>query len=258
MGFGDILGLGAPVSPTQSQAMGVSDYLQSQQAVNVLQSQLPLVDMFRRPEADIFSKLRPTSPTPEHLREYYNSMVKTRFDKDTGISKLEVRAFRPEDSFYAISMRLLELGERRVNDLNKRSFDDAVSQSQRQVAEAEANARAIEVRMTAYRQRNADVDPASSGEAQTTLLTKLQGDLASARSQLQLIGTMVSRSSPQYRAMAGRVASLDTQVTAQKSQLTGSGSTVASRLGGYEDLKVRQEFAAKRYKVRRREPGKGA
>ena len=246
MGVGDILGMGAPVMPAQSQAMGVSEYLQSQQVVDMLQSQLSIVNMFRRPEADFFSELRPASPSPERLRDYYNSMVKAQFSKDTGISKLEVHAFRPEDS-YAISMRLLDFGERRVNDLNKRSYGDAVSQSQRQLAEAEANARDIEVKMTAYRQNNADVDPTSSGEAQTTLLTKQQGDLASAKSQLQVMGAMVSRSSPQYRAMAERVASLETQVAAQKSQLTGSGSTVASRLGGYEDLKVRQEFAAKRY-----------
>src|SRR5436190_2018322 len=50
MSFGDVLGFAAPVSASQSQAMGVSDYLGSQEVVDTLQKQLNLVQLFRRPE----------------------------------------------------------------------------------------------------------------------------------------------------------------------------------------------------------------
>lgn len=248
MSFGDVLGFAAPVSASQSQAMGVSDYLASQEAVNTLQKQLNLVQLFRRPEADVLSKLYPADPTPERLLAYYSNRVTTRYNRDTGISTLEVRAYRPTDS-YALIQRLLQLGEQRVNELNKRSYNDSVRASERAVDEAEQNARDIEARMTAYRQGNADVDPTISGTQQSSLLTQMQGSLASARSQLSLMGTMISHSSPQYRAMQQRVAALEAEVARQKGQLTGEGSTVASRLGGYEDLKIRQAFAAKRYEA---------
>lgn len=248
MSFGDVLGFAAPVSASQSQAMGVSDYLGSQEAVDTLNKQVDLVTMFRRPEADFLAELHPAAPTPERLLDYYTGKVTTRYNRDTGISTLEVRAFRPGDS-YAIISRLLELGEKRVNELNKRAYNDAVLATQRQLDEAEQNARNIEAQMTSYRQGHSDVDPMVSGTQQSALLTTMQGNLASSRAQLALMGTMISHSSPQYRAMQERVAVMQAEVDRQKGQLTGGGSTVASRLGGYEDLKVRQAFAAKRYEA---------
>jgi capsular polysaccharide transport system permease protein len=248
MSIGDVFGFSGPVSSSQSQAMGVSDYLGSQEAVDTLQKQMNLVQIFRRPEADMLAKLHPANPTPEHLHDYYENRVLTHYNRDTGISTLEVRAFRPADS-YALIQRLLALGEERVNQLNQRSYNDSVRSAQRQVDEAEQNARDIERRMTAYRQGNADVDPTVSGTQQSSLLMQMQGSLASARSQLSLMGTMIDHNSPQYRAMQQRVAALEAEVGRQKGQLTGSGSTVASRLGGYEDLKVRQAFAGKRYEA---------
>ena len=106
MSIGDVFGFSGPVSSSQSQAMGVSDYLGSQEAVDTLQKQMNLVQIFRRPEADMLAKLHPANPTPEHLHDYYENRVLTHYNRDTGISTLEVRAFRPADS-YALIQRLL-------------------------------------------------------------------------------------------------------------------------------------------------------
>lgn len=245
-GFGEFLGLSSGMSSSQSQAMGVADYLSSQEAVNTLRSKENLVERFRRPEADPFYKLHPANPTPERLLKYYSSMVEIRYNRDTGISTLLVRSFRPKDS-YDIIRSMLELGEQRVNQLNQRAYNDAVSSSQRQLNEAEANARNIEHQMTVFRQAQGDVDPSKSGEAQTMLVKTLTANLSAARAQLSVIAKMVGPHSPQYSATAARVASMQSEIARQTGELTGGQRTIAGRLGSYEDLKVRQEFAAKRY-----------
>ena len=67
------------------------------------------------------------------------------------------------------------------------------------------------------------------------------------------MGAFVSRSSPQYVAMARQVRSLQSQLAAQSGRLAGSsaasGSDIANNLGGYESLRLRQEFAGKRYEA---------
>jgi capsular polysaccharide transport system permease protein len=248
MNFGDLLGFAAPVSSSQSQAMGVSDYLGSQEAVDTLQKKINLVEIFQRPEADFFAKLHPARPAPERLLSYFSGKVTTRYNRDSGISTLEVKAFRPNDSYLVIT-NLLNMGEQRVNQLNQRSYDDSVRAALRSVDEAEKNARAIEAQMTNYRQGHGDVDPIISGTAQTNLLTQLQSKLIQARAQLSVMRTIIDPKSPLYQALLQNVTSLEAEVERQKGQLTGEGSTVASRLGGYEDLKVRQSFAAKRYEA---------
>jgi capsular polysaccharide transport system permease protein len=245
-GVGDILGITGGASPSQSQAMGIAEYLQSQEAVDALQRQVNLVGMFRREGVDPLARLRSARPKPERLLDYYKSMVHVRYNRDSGISELDVRAFKPDDA-YRLSQALLAMGEHRVNYLNERMFDDAVTNAKLQLAQAEQNAQLIEKSITAYRQSNQDINPTNSGEAQTSLVAQLTGTLAAARAQLAQMGLIINHSSPQYRAMAARVSTLETEINRQSGRLAGGSGTIAARLGGYEDLIVRQQFAAKRY-----------
>lgn len=247
-GFGQMLGLAGAVSQSQADAMSVSEYLVSHEAVARLRKPLDLIGMFRRPEADALSELRPADPTPEKLLKYYQEKVLIEFDRETGISTLSVRSFRSDDSFRLINA-LLMLGEEQVNQLNRRSTNDAVSMARKQLAEAEENASAVQRRLTSFRQGSRDIDPVGSGQAQIGTVAQLNGNLAAARAQLSAMGNLIDRNSPQYQAMAARVRSLTAELQAQSGRLAGSGTTIASNLGDYEDLKVRQEFAAKRYEA---------
>jgi capsular polysaccharide transport system permease protein len=245
-GMGDLLGISAQLGPSQSQAFGVADYLESQEAVDALQREVDLVAMFRRQGIDPLARLHPSKPKPEKLFDYYKSMVHIRYDRDSGISELEVRAFRPDDA-YRLAQALLALGERRVNYLNERMFADAVANARTEVARAEQNAQSIEKSITAFRQTNQDVNPTNSGQAQTSLVAQLTATLSASRAQLAQMGTVIGHGSPQYRAMATRVSTLEAEVNRQSGRLTGGDGTIAARLGGYEDLLVRQQFAGKRY-----------
>ncbi|RYG94929.1 MAG: hypothetical protein EON58_15235 [Alphaproteobacteria bacterium] len=136
-----------------------------------------------------------------------------------------------------------------MNLLNNRSYKDSLAFSARQLGEAEDALQAAQVEITQFRSRNSDVDPEGTGRAQTALVSQLTAGLATARAQLNAMAGIVSQSSPQYVAMAARVRALDAQVAQQAGRLSGQGSSVANRLGGYETLRVRQEFAAKRYEI---------
>jgi capsular polysaccharide transport system permease protein len=247
-GLGTLLAFGGGLSQSKSDAMSVIDYLQSTEAVLALDRRIGLVDRFRSPDADIVTRLRSADPTPEALVKYYRKQVKVTFDDERGIAEMSIRAFKPADSLL-IAQQLLRMGEDRVNTLNDRSYQDALTTSSRQLNEAERALADVQVRMTRFRQVNADVDPEGSGKAQTGLVTQLTASLAGARAQLQSMRGIISPSSPQYVATAARVRALESQVAGQAGRLTGQGGTIAGRLGDYEGLRIRQEFAAKRYEA---------
>ncbi len=250
-GFGALLGVVGGGTPGSSDGSSVNDYLQSHDAVSQLQREAQLVERFRRPEADLISKLGTDTPTPERLLKYYNGQVSVGSDSETGLTKLVVRSFRPEDS-YAIISKLLLMGEARVNDLNTRSYNDAIAASQRQLDSAERAVAEVQARMTSFRQNNSDIDPEGSGKAQIGLVTTLRANLAAARSQLETMGAFIDRSSPQYVALARQVQSLSSRVALESAHLAGGDgprSTIADNLGGFEDLRLRQEFAGKRYEA---------
>ena len=248
-GLSQVLSLaGGGVDAGQSAALSVADYLSSHDAVAALRNNAQLVQRFRRPEIDPFSKLFSSDPKAETLLKYYRRHVDVESNSDTGITTLRVRAFRPEDSYVLVNA-LLKLGEQRVNELNVRIYQDTLAVANRQLDEAEAGVAASENTMTGFRQTNQDIDPAGSSAAQLRLVSDLNGALAAARAQMASMAASIRPDSPQYIAMASRVKALEAQAAAQSGLLAGDGGgkTIATDLGAYEGLRMRQDFAAKRY-----------
>lgn len=245
-GLGQILGFSLGASSIQNDAAIVQEYLQSHDAVAKLRAEDQLVERFTRTDIDPLSKLRFDTPRPETLLKYYRKQVTVTQDPETGITHLRVRAFSPADA-HVITSKLLALGEARINQLNERTYRNQISDARRELKLAEENLTDKQQQLTAFRRDERDIDPAGSGKAQLGLVTEVTGNLVAARSRLESMGRFLSKSSPQYRALASQVASLEAQVAGQSSRLAGQGTSIASNLGDYEDLMIRKEFATQRY-----------
>jgi len=230
------------------EAMSVADYLTSHDVVSALNKNNALVSRYSRPEVDSWSALRASGITPEKLLKYFLAMTKVDFNSGSGITTVQARAFTPQDA-YAIASGLMRLGDQRVNSLNDQVQNDAVESARRQLAAAEQSMNKAQADITRFRAVNSDIDPTGTGTAQTQLVTTLTGAVAGARAQLQNMGQSVSRTSPQYIALARQVRAMEAQLAQQQRRLAGSGRTIASQVASYNALQLRQEFAAKRYSV---------
>ena len=246
IGVSQVLSMATGVSAGQNEAMSVADYLTSHDAVARLRREDALVERFHRADADPLSRLWSADPTPERLLTYYRRQVNVEYNTETGITVLTVHGFTPDDAYH-LARKLLLMGEQRVNQLNERSYQDAIATSQAQLGEAERAVAANGVALTRFRQNRADIDPQVTGQAQVGLVTNITGQLAAARAQLNTARAAISADSPQVRALEGRVRSLSGELARQSGRLTGSDRTIAGDIGGYEGLRLRQEFLAKRY-----------
>ncbi|MDF0490485.1 capsule biosynthesis protein [Sphingomonas sp. H39-1-10] len=243
--LGQMLGMAG--SATNSDVHSVDAYLLSHDAVDAL-GRSRLIGMFRRPEADVATRLWFADPAPETLNDYYRKKVDISTASDTGITTLSVRGFRPADA-KALADDLLKMGEQRVNLLNQRMFNDGLAAATRQVREAEAQVDATQKALTAFRQARRDISPDQTGAAQLQLVTALQQQAAQARAQFEAMAASLPPSAPQYAATARKVAALDREVAAARSRLTGSEQSVAGGLGEYEELQLRQQLAAKQFEA---------
>ena len=248
VGVSAALSMVTGASAGQNEAMSVADYLTSHDAVATLRRDDRLVERFRRPGVDLLSRLRSDDPAPEKLLRYYQKQVHVKYNTETGITVIKVHSFTPQDS-YDIARKLIQIGEQRVNMLNARSYNDAIANSRKQLAQAETALAISDAQMTAFRRNRGDIDPQATGAAQLTLVSGLNGELAKARAQLNAMGGMISPSSPQYQALAAHVQALQAQVNAQAGRLTGSAGAIANDISGYQALQLRREFLAKRYEA---------
>lgn len=246
-GLGQALTLVGGAS-SERDALVIADYLKSHDAVAALQAKIGLIERYRRPEADVFSRLWSADPSPERLEKYFDGKANVDVSTETGITTLKVRSFRPLDS-YQIIQELLKLGENRVNTLNRRNYANAVAMSRDKVGQAETNLSQVQGRITQFRRNEQDFNPQITGASRTSMVSELQGQLAVARAQESSMAAVLSSSSPQLVAVRQRVAALSRQVAAETAKLSQGPGNVASGLGAYEGIKVRQEMAGKQLDV---------
>lgn len=243
-GLGQLLGLGGSAAPADAHSVG--DYLLSHDAVAALDKALDLRAVFRRPEADAATRLWWPYAAPETLLRYFRGKVDVDYSTETGITTLSARAFRPDDA-RRLAGALLTLGERRVNSLNMRMLRDGLAVAQAQVDAASRELAVAQSALTGFRQGRRDIDPERTGAARIEMATQMRAQAAAARAQLAAMQGVIAADAPQRVALARQVAALDAQLAAAQAGLAGSGRSVAAGLGAFEELRLRQELAAKRY-----------
>lgn len=231
------------LSGGQEQTNEVLTYVRSRDALKALEKNIAVRDRFGNPQADILSRFpQPLSDSSfESLFKYYGKMVEARMDTETSTAVIKVKAFNPQDA-YRINRELLDLSEGLVNRLNGRAQSKGIIEAQKQVDLATQRARAARVALSQYRNNQALIDPSKQAVGVLEIANTLTAERAALQAQLDLMQRLTPRN-PSIPALRNRIAAIGTQIASQDSRVVGSGSGIASKLGGYENLLVEQEFA---------------
>jgi len=237
------------LSGGQEQANEVLAYVRSRDALRALEQDPDVRSKFSSPEADVLSRF----PHPfgksgfEGLYKFYGEMVSARLDNETGVAIITVKSFTPTDA-YQINKRLLELSEALVNRLNARAQSKGILEAQRQVALATARAKAARVALSEYRNRQELIDPGKQAVGVLEIANGLIAQRAALQAQLDLM-RRVTPQNPSIPALQSRISAISTQIASQDERVVGPGDGIASKMGGYENLYVEQEFATQSLNV---------
>lgn len=233
--------------PAQGESMAVRDFMRSTDAIAALKERgIDVAAHYSDSQADWFSRLTPAQPQAEDLLEFYRSKVQVDFDEQSGMTKIRVRAFAPQEA-QRIALALIALGEERVNTFNQRAVAAAQQDAQANLASAEQEIATIQGKLTAFRDLTRDIDPARQGEGTQTRLEKVEAELIEERANLAGMRASLSAGSPLLVSAAARVRTLERTAAELRGKLTGGAGAVNNRLAAYEELKLKQELAVKRY-----------
>ena len=230
-------------SGSESDTFSVHDYVLSRDALQELVQDDNVAELFARPEADLLSRYpNPfTTPNFEHLYKYYLDHVDVDYSSATGLSTLTVKMFRPEDA-KTIATALIAASERLVNRLNDRARENAIKDSRRELAEAEARSQDIATKIAAFRNREIMLDPTKQSSSILQGVADLQTKLAQTRTQITEL-TSSSPNSPLIASGRRRAAALQNQIDVQLTQVAGSDHSMVPKITEYDDLSLRREFA---------------
>ncbi|WP_295244104.1 chain-length determining protein [uncultured Brevundimonas sp.] len=236
---------GVGLGQGHSDAFAVHEYMTSADGLADLQKRMDLSSVLSRPGADIFSRYPRIGEvrSEEGLLKALNRFVVVGYDSSTGISTLEVKAFRPKDA-QSIASILLDGGESLVNRLNERSVNDAVRQARQARDDAVNNLSRTQAELTSFRNRQAFVDPQTLVTENAELIGQLNARIAELQAERSQIASQTPES-PQLPAIDARIAAYRRQADAERSKVTGGASSLAPQVGVYEELSFNRELATR-------------
>jgi capsular polysaccharide transport system permease protein len=228
--------------PGTEESRAVVSYLDSHAAVTAVRRDLDIVTLWRRPEADILSRLWWDRPQIEWLLWYFRRRVQIEFDAETGVMTLRTHAFRPEDSL-ALAQQVMRLSEDLVNTFSARTISDTLRVAQDDLAKAEARVIAAREAVIAFREREQAFDPQSSATGAVATITALQANLAQARTELQERRAFMRPDNPQVQVLQNRIAALQAQIATERSRVTRGDEALTQQVAGFERLELERRFA---------------
>lgn len=238
--------LSSATAPVSEDTYAVYEYLLSRDAVQRLDREDGLRGVLSRPEGDFISRfpgLRFWRNDFEALYDSYARFVSVEVDPTSGVSTLQVKAYRPEDAQH-IARSLLTFGEQLINQLNERARHDALAVFQRQVDTTQRDIAKIQAQLTTYRIEQKMLDPKSASAGPLELLAQENAELATAKGRLAETLRNAPHS-PQIRLMRTRIAAIEKLIVDERAKVTGGDGSIATALSEYERLDVQRRLAEK-------------
>ena len=234
-------GLGRAADDTSA----VQDFIMSRDAVRRLEQQDDLRAILGRPQGDLVARFPGILARTdfEALFRRYEYFVSVETDTSTGVTSLDVKAFRPKDA-QKIASALLTYSEQLINELNDRSRRDALDTAEREVDRAQEQIAHIQSELTTYRVQQKMLDPKTTSAGVLELIGQMNATLATARTHLAEL-LKDSPNSPQIPLVKTRIASLEQLIAEERAKLSGENNSVVTALTEYERLTLERELAEK-------------
>lgn len=228
----------------------VANYLRSRAAIEDIQRDVNVLEIFQRPEADFWARLK-RYPTKEELGDYWNTMVSAYVDGPSGVVSVSAKAFRAEDAKRLVEA-FIHSSERLANQLSDRARRDAMLKSETEVRRTEASVLQALADLRIYRDQEGFITPLMEATSTSKLLAETMSERIKLQNDYFVAARALSPDAPSVLRLRNRLDSLDAEIEKLKGQLTsrsGEGRSVSASLVKFEELEMRRIFAEKMYSL---------
>lgn len=236
---------GVGFSTGMNDAFAVHEYISSRDSLGELQQRFDLNKILGRPGSDFIARYpRPwESRSEETLYKAFKRFMTVGYDAGTGISTLRVEAFSPKDA-QGVNAALLANGETLINRLNDRAANNAVRDAKAALERAQTEVAASQQALTALRNSAQFIDPRLAAAESSGVINGLLVTIAQLRAERAQIAAEAP-ASPQLPILDNRIAAYERQVADARSKMAGDASSLAAKIGPFEELTLRREIADK-------------
>lgn len=221
------------------------NYVLSRDALQALNQHQDFAKSYGSKSISIFDRYNAIGlgGTFEELYKYYGKKIAVNHDSTSSIVTLTVRAYSAGDA-HRFNERLLEMAEATVNKLNTRGRQDLIRFAQTEVDEARVKTETAALALSAYRNKQGVVDPEKQATIQLQMISKLQDELISTRTQLRELRAFAPQNS-QIEALQTRAKGIADEIADQTGHVAGNSRSLSSQAAQYQRLLLENQFAEK-------------
>ena len=257
---GDMLGMltGMPgLSASAGESLIAKDYIFSRQFLEESKRNINIRKLFSEATIDWWSSLRPDliayllnpeeKVSEEDVLDYWQStVVDINYDSNSGITTLEVTAFKPEDSV-KIAKEVLDKALKFINALSDTSRSDTLTLASSELQTAKLALDDLREKIAKYGAKEQIVIPEQRILADQGIITELRGKLAGLEAELIRLNSFLQPRSPEVRTARAKVSSLKRQIRKQEARSKGKRKTVTRVIQKTNTFKSELLFAEQVY-----------
>ena len=232
------------------------EYLQSQKLVSDMDAAVNLRAIWSKPlDQDPYFAFDPAGSI-EDLVAHWDRMLDIYYDDGAGLIEVRARAFTAKDA-QLISSTLFGQSSAMINDLSAIAREDAIGYARQDLEAAQDQLKTAREAVTLFRNANQLVDPSVDLQTQAGLLGTLEGQLADALIEFDLLRLSTRSDDPRITQAERRIDVIQDRINAERRKLGLAGGTAegddvyANLFGEYERLVVDREFAEASYTAAR-------
>lgn len=243
---------GMPGSMADQEVHIIANYLRSRAAIDDIAKKIDIVEIFRRPEADFWERIK-EKPTAEEMLDYWRDHVSAYVDGPSGVVTVKVRAFRPDDA-KRLAEEFIVASENLANRLSDRARRDAERKAEEEVRRTEAMVRQSLIELRQYRDQEGFISPLATATSTSKLLLEAMSERIRLHSDYFVTSRALSPDAPSIQGLKTRIEGLDLQIEKLNGELTskpGERRAVSAALVRYEELEIQRVFAERMYSLAR-------
>lgn len=245
--FGTLAALGGGGSSTSKDSYVVHEFISSNNFIETIKQDFDIRKSFTSEEIDWYSRLSP-SATRKELLNFWQEKLNINYDKDSGITKIQITAFQPENSLKILELITSE-SEKIVNQLSNRSKKDRLAFSNSELSKAETKLADTRKKLRILRNKKNIVSPESAIKSKVSIITKLETNLALKEAEVSSMKDYIQPGSIKIKSLNSKIKALKIQISSLKKNITNKNdeNAISNIVGDYQEILIQQEFAEKKY-----------
>lgn len=230
--------LGGTTFATVQDSIAVQSFLESREAMLLLDEELGLRDHFSAPEIDPLNRLAPDAST-EDLYALYSRNLTIGYDPTEGMVRMEVLAADPQLSA-AFSGALLRYAEERVDQMSHRLRDDQMAGARESYDSAEAALMAAQMRVVNLQEQTGILSSEAEVGALFNQISTFEIQLQNERLRLDELQSVDRPNQTRVEVAERNIARLEALIAELRSSMTEDANSQVSLARVSSELAVAQ------------------